>query len=387
MNAAWTGGTSTGSEPSIVTPPSKVLGLYADRAWFPPGATLVPLLYPFWDRPKEDAKDPLFGAYDRWLELGPRVFRMESPERADYFVLPFDWRDAVRRPEARALATRAAASALSHGKRLLVFYWSDPSDRVPIEEALVFRTSLDRGPRYGVSEFCQPGWYEDPLRWCEGGWAPPPFAPRPRVSFCGHSVGRTGRRTRLAWRVKELARSALGASHQEYSRLRRPPLELRREILRVLTRARAVDTDFVIRERFYGGAGATGAWDFARKTEVRREYVANIMGSPYVACMRGAGNYSYRYFETLACGRIPLVIDTGGGFPYDFEIDWRTRGPWVPVDDFRRAPEYLQDFHRRFDAESLAAFCRQNRELWRRFLSPEGFFSSFHRHFEPRADA
>lgn len=343
----------------------------------------VPLLFPFWGAPPLDPRDPLFGAYDAWVALGARCFKLESAERADYFVLPFDWRETTRNPEARALADEIAAAARAHGKRLLVFYWSDPADPVPLEGALVFRTSLDRGPRYGVTEFCQPGWYEDPVRWCDGKWKAPPFAPRPRISFCGHSVGRPTPRRELVWRAKELIRSALGARHERFRRLRRTPLELRREVLRALSKSRRIDTDFLIRERFYGGASATGQWDFEKKTEVRREYVGNIMQSPYVACMRGAGNYSYRYFETLACGRIPLVIDTGGGFPADFEVDWRTRGPWVPVDDFRRADEYLVEFHRQFDAESLAAFCRENRDLWRRFLSPEGFFASLHRHFEP----
>jgi hypothetical protein len=385
MDAA-TGTEATEREAPAVVPSGKVLGLYADRAWMPVGAFHVPLLYPFWGQPPENPEDPLFGAYDRWVRLGPSCFRMESAERADYFVLPFDWREVRRMPEAPvlALANAAARQAKVHGKRLLVFYWSDPPDPVPLEGAVVFRTSLERGPLTGVSEFCQPGWYEDPVRWCEGGWTPPSFAAKPRISFCGHSVERAGRRKEAAWRLKELARTALGARHERFERLRRTPIELRREVLRTLAKSRAVDTDFVVRERFYGGASATGRWDFAKKTEVRREYVANIMGSPYVACMRGAGNYSYRYFETLACGRIPLVIDTGGGIPYDFEVDWRARGPWVPVEEFRRAPQYLLEFHRRFDAHSLAEFCRENRELSRRWLSPEGFFASLHRHFEAR---
>ena len=41
-----------------------------------------------------------------------------------------------------------------------------------------------------------------------------------------------------------------------------------------------------------------------------------------VLCCRGAGNFSYRLYEVLSCGRIPVIIDTDILLPCDNVIDW-----------------------------------------------------------------
>jgi len=38
---------------------------------------------------------------------------------------------------------------------------------------------------------------------------------------------------------------------------------------------------------------------------------------------------SYRLYEALCCGRIPVFIDTDCVLPYDFMIDWKKYFVWV----------------------------------------------------------
>ena len=35
-----------------------------------------------------------------------------------------------------------------------------------------------------------------------------------------------------------------------------------------------------------------------------------MLASPYILCVRGAGNYSARFYEALALGRIPVLVNT-----------------------------------------------------------------------------
>jgi len=63
--------------------------------------------------------------------------------------------------------------------------------------------------------------------------------------------------------------------------------------------------------------------------QMRLEFLQNMIGSDYVFCCRGAGNFSYRLYEALCCGRIPVFIDTDCVLPYDFMIDWKKYFVWV----------------------------------------------------------
>ena len=49
------------------------------------------MLYPFWGKNLEDPDDPSSGRYDRYTEMGSRLFEMTTLEKADVAVFPEDW--------------------------------------------------------------------------------------------------------------------------------------------------------------------------------------------------------------------------------------------------------------------------------------------------------
>jgi len=114
---------------------------------------------------------------------------------------------------------------------------------------------------------------------------------------------------------------------------------------------------------------------------VRREYVQNIVESDYVVCTRGAGNFSYRLYETLSCGRIPVFVDTDCVLPYDFLVDWREHCVWVEEDDLPQIGERVLEFHEGLGEKEFVELQHHCRRFWEQYISPEGFFSNFHRHF------
>jgi hypothetical protein len=118
-----------------------------------------------------------------------------------------------------------------------------------------------------------------------------------------------------------------------------------------------------------------------KQASARREYVENMVGTDYTLCVRGAGNYSYRYFDTLGTGRIPLLVDTDGGIPYDFLLDWREAGPIVSVRDLRHLPEALLDFHHSLHPDDFLTLQVANRTRYEEYLTPEGFFRNLPLHF------
>lgn len=71
------------------------------------------------------------------------------------------------------------------------------------------------------------------------------------------------------------------------------------------TKSKAFDTNFIYRDGYRAKANT----EQERKITAQ-EYYDNIKQSTHILCIRGIGNFSVRYWETLMMGRIPIVIDT-----------------------------------------------------------------------------
>lgn len=119
----------------------------------------------------------------------------------------------------------------------------------------------------------------------------------------------------------------------------------------------------------------------------RREFVRNLRESDYGLCVRGSGNFSFRFYETLCMGRIPVFVDTDCVLPLDFDIEWRDYCVWVEADDVGRIGDRILEFHESLGEAEFEERQHACRRLWETHLSPEGFFASFHRHFERTVSA
>ncbi|MEB3359624.1 MAG: exostosin family protein, partial [Synechococcales bacterium] len=122
--------------------------------------------------------------------------------------------------------------------------------------------------------------------------------------------------------------------------------------------------------------------DYNLLKQVRRDYVQNMVESDYVLCCRGLGNYSFRLYEALSCGRIPVLINTDCVLPYDFWIDYKDYCIWVEEREISDLPEIVADFHARLSPQAFIAHQQNCRALWEHYLSPRGFFSNLHRHLQ-----
>ena len=352
------------------------LKIFSDKAHLPEGMEHVTMLSPFWGKNPEDPQDPSSGRYDRYVESGRDFFAMPlTLAEADLAVLPASWERVCQDPRARDLADSFIEQARRTGKRLVVYYWSDAYDVVPIDNASIFRTSFHRSTRK-PHEFAMPAWSEDPVeKYLDGQLPLRDKQENPVVGFCGYGRIRWDLKNILSWGA-----SRLGLKEKEAFAGHR----LRARGLRLLANSPGIETNFVIRDSFWGGALPPRApLNISVMQQVRQEFVHNLVTSDYVLCVRGNGNFSYRLYETLSCGRIPVFIDTDCVLPYDFAIDWKKFCVWVDRTEVSRIGEKVKEFHHKLspqDFRDLQVSCRQ---FWEKWLSPEGFFHNFHRHFQP----
>jgi Exostosin family len=74
------------------------------------------------------------------------------------------------------------------------------------------------------------------------------------------------------------------------------------------------------------------------------EYENHLQRNTYIACPRGIENYSYRIYEALNIGRIPIIIDTDVALPR--EIDWERLSVVIPYRSLDRIYEIILEDYR-----------------------------------------
>jgi hypothetical protein len=292
---------------------------------------------------------------------------VSDPEQADIFALPHVWSHYVaggRFDEARAMADGARL----RGKPVLVWHTGDLTPILPFDNAQVLANAIARSRR-------RPNWHvaprfiDDPLAIHADGMLVSRAKPaRPLVGFCGYGAA-------SGWKI------AYSVGHGALARLRawggREPYEpapmlpaalLRSRVLRRLRAHRGVDVTFIVRTRYRGGVRTA---DSRHPTAV--EFFRNMLDTDYTVCVRGYGNWSIRFYETLACGRIPVLIDTDCTLPFDNAIDWQRICVWVPDHDVAHVGEYVADFHSRLSNREFRDHQRHCRAIWERYLTPRGF--------------
>ena len=350
-----------------------------------PDVPVVPLLGPFFDRgPLGDtAWDRRF---DQWAEVGSAHHQIvDDVEGADLVVLPTDWYwvrgpSWASRPD-RGLAGRLAAlheRARSAGVPTLVHFTGDRScDRVSLRGALVLREGAFDSRR-GSGDLVLPAFTEDLVaEHLDGSPVLRALGDRPVVGFCGLASSRRGLAT-LARRAVYTA--VVGVRERRIDPSPYVGENLRVEALRLLEASPLTETNFVVRDAsvFFRDAATTDL------VEVRREYVANLAACDYVLCVRGSGNYSYRLYEALCMGRIPVIVDTDVALPFSDVIPWDDITVRIAADGVGNIAEAVAAHHRRLDDASFADLQTRIRGVWLDRLAPAAFYRRLDEVVAPR---
>lgn len=301
----------------------------------------VQLLWPYWGA--SHWHERYAALYGDFLDHGASLFTLtDVPSEADLFLPPSGWQ-----PGGSAQAERMAELARKHEKPLLLFFCSDSDEVIDCEGVIVYRTSMTRSTRRPC-EHAWPIWTCDILRsHGSGAVEDRRFAARPSVGYCGYVDYRNT--------VERIERTIRGRIS--------PSMRLRGDAVRSLSASPDVDARIILRRRF-GGASA------GRR---REEFARNLLGSDYALVARGNGNYSFRLYEAMSAGSIPVFVDTDCCLPFDDSIPYRELFVWVPASEVRRVADYVLEYHSRLDEHSFNERRRRIRDVYDRFLSPLGF--------------
>lgn len=299
---------------------------------------------------------------------------------SDWVALPMHWtyylwNQKARMPEAAALAKLAEENR----KQLVIWFKGDLVPVVPFENASVFLPGLIAS-KARTNQYACPVFIDDPDPvWTEGHERVRSKTEKPTVGFCGYgSVGSV----KLLWSmmkgVQLNASRLLGRSDYDAIPIV-PATLLRSRAMRLLEKDERINTAFLIRDRYTARSKANSR---SATTQTAESFYSNIYETDYTLCMRGFGNWSYRFYETLACGRIPVFIDSDCVLPLDSKIDWKRYCVWVDSSELHLIGEKILEFHSSLSAADFKELQIECRKLWIEHLSHRGFMQNLQFYFE-----
>lgn len=330
------------------------LRIYTEVDLIPIGVPHTFMLIPFLGIYPEAINDPDKGRFDELRENGKELFELvNDPKESDYFLLPFGYSFDE---DQQKVINAFIAKAKDHQKKTLIFYNSDDDSEIKGSDIIVFRTSFNASTKFKY-EYALPGWSLDFKNYMKDGAV---FylqkEDKPTVSYCGYI---DHLHESLFWKIKRTV--TRNPDHESKAKATRG------KAVRVLSRNKEITGNFIIRNGFW----AAGMND---KLQARKEYATNMINSIYAIVTRGGGNFSYRLYEVLSCGRIPLFINTDSVLPFEEDIKWKYHMVWLDVKDGDKIDEVLLDFHKRTTNDELKTIQISNRKLYEEKLSPYGFF-------------
>lgn len=251
--------------------------------------------------------------FKRALKEGGKYVQFSEIEDCDYVVLPYKWN------KNNINNLKIISEAQKHNKKVLVFHIDDSDEEINLEGCIVFRTSFYKS-KQKIYERAFPCFKEDNFDFY--------FLENPiiNIGFCGQII-----------------------------------TPIRQDTIKTLKES-DIETDFLIRNVGWPGI------EFGKtKEQVVNEFYMNMKNNLFNLCLRGGGNFSYRLYETMMMGRIPVIVDTDIVLPYENIIDWDKH--CVIVKNHFDIVEKIKEF---YNKNNVVTIQKNNRKIWEEYLSPLG---------------
>jgi len=127
-----------------------------------------------------------------------------------------------------------------------------------------------------------------------------------------------------------------------------------------------IKTNFIIRGGFW-------APEINDKKLAKTEYMSNIRENLFTFCYRGAGNFSYRFYDVMMMGRIAILVNTDCVFPFEDKYDMNEIG--IIINENDDIVQSVKDYYIK-NKDRLYEIQKNNRIIWEKYYSPHGFLSN-----------
>ncbi len=343
--------------------PDQFLKIYVNRNLMGE-LSYVSLLFPFWGPILKQATPYQTATFEKY-NFDKSYYRLvDDIKEADFVLVPHNyWYLKDKDPE---LLEKCIDEAHSHNKLLLIDALGDPYDNINVKNAYVMRTSQYRF-KLKENEIMIPAYAEDLLETYLGGKLQVRKKEAlPTVGFTGWAELPFADHIKLL--IKELPLRFFALFSKRYNATKKG-LFFRKRALNILKKSALIKTNFIIRKFFSGHAGTIQG----DPRKIHQEFINNIISSDYILCVKGDGNYSIRFYETLSLGRIPLFVDTETVLPLEDVIDYKDFCVFVDYRDLSRIDKILEEFHKNLNDERFELMQKKARDAFENYLRIDKF--------------
>lgn len=208
----------------------------------------------------------------------------------------------------------------------------------------------------------------DPYKkWIGPSWEASPYSPQPSVAFCGQAT------TQPLKVLKDLytfggtkIKNHLGLTLSNPGPVFFPAFQ-RATLLKIFEKDPRFTTDFILHNQYKAGAVTS-----AQNAQVEKDFYQNINKSLFTVCLRGMGNYSVRFFQTLAMGRIPILIDTDCQIPFKEFNQLDRLIPIIPFERRNEVAEVVYDYFISKTPDEIFEIQSKCRGIWMEFYQKQG---------------
>lgn len=297
----------------------------------------------------------------------------DTLEASDVAILTMSWNYYVdKKLEKSAVSFIKLCEAAD--KKVLIWNAGDYGMNIPkFRNAVIFRESGYR-TKFAKNEYSLPSFIKDPLKEYYG--ISHPFkiskTEKPIVGFCGQAHSSTNAAIKEMGLISfQNLKFHLGLSKNEPQELISSTF-LRGRILDYCEQSERLKSNFIRREKYRAGITS-----HKEKHPTTLEFYDNLKNSLYTICVRGAGNFSVRFYEALAMGCIPVFINTNSSLPFYNQIPWKNHIVWINYKDRKQVAQRVHEFHQKLSADDCLQIQLDNRKLWEEKLTLGGFFKEF----------
>lgn len=294
----------------------------------------------------------------------------DSVEAADFLALPIAVEYLFEKGEKKYFE-QYLNLAKSNNKKLIIFTSGDHGKTITDDTVITvrlggFKNKLPKNT-YVMSPFI-----DDPIEKFNLDFYLLDYQEKPSVGFVGHSAKGVKKWSKeflifLKSNLDKIIRKKATDLQAFY-----PSSIKRYNYLFELKNMTKLNANFIFREKYRGGKLSE-----EERLKTTLEFYDNIQQSAYTFCLRGAGNFSVRFYETLAMGRIPLLINTDCKLPFDNKINWNRNVIIINKTDINSIVQSIDDFHNKLNDDTFKEIQSENRELWKSFFTKEKYFINF----------
>lgn len=287
-----------------------------------------------------------------------------DPKEADFILVPHYVKECSE--QTKKHIAEVVLFAKNNNKTACVFLSGDYADKVWFPDIVIFKATQYRHQKR-ENEIIMPPVSEDLARIF--GVQKRLKLEKPSIGFCGWAQTSTLKQVFLTMRFNVVY--LWDFIFRTHYAVKTKGIYFRSRVMSIFHKEKVTIHNFIVRKSF---SGRLDSVEIDPK-KARVEFVENIQHNDFSLCVKGDGNHSVRFFETLSLARTPFLIDTDVVLPLEKTINYKSFCVALSYKEMSKAPAFLASFYDSISDEAFEVMQQNARKTYLTYLTLPAFLA------------